>query len=57
MLIYREREVLALVNVWVICKTSARNKNEKGNIEIVGDVVDGSVSLLHEPAHNPNCIF
>lgn len=57
MLIYREREVLAWVNMWVICKTSVRNKNEKGNIEIVGDVVDGSVSLLHEPTHNANCIF
>lgn len=55
--IYPEHEVLARVNMWVICKTSARNKNEKGSIEIVGDVVDGSVFLLHEPAHNPNCIF
>lgn len=57
LLIYPEREVLARVNMWVICKTSARNKNEKGSIEIVGDVVDGSVFLLHETAHNPNCIF
>lgn len=57
MFIYWEREVLARVNMWVICKTSVRHKNEKGSIEIAGDVADGSVFLLHEPAHNLNCIF
>lgn len=46
LLLYPEREVLAQVNMWVICKTSARNKNEKGIIKTVGDVVDRSVFLL-----------
>lgn len=46
-----------LLKMWVICKTSAKNKNRKRSIEIVGDVVDVSIFLLHEPGHNPTCIF
>ena len=38
-----ECEVLAQLSMGVICKTSARNKNEKGSIEIVGSVVDISI--------------
>lgn len=49
--------MLAPLKMWVICKTSARNENEKGSIEIVSDVADVSIFLLHEPGHNPNCIF